>query len=218
MLTDAFGAALPYVSKLIRASYDTTIKRSDGKDALAMMVSSIILLGVETWPYDVVEALLDRSADVNTRFNGGLTPLIAWSFGVKPPMHPGCVIGPLLLLRRGADIDARMDDGTTCAHAIASEGNAHLAAALADGGWLAAADLTLLNNAGETALQVAQRELAFTFDDGDRQLIHDSLRDHAMLWTAKARPLIHRWLSHSLFIPDLAHMVLSFVDSKERGQ
>jgi ankyrin repeat protein len=133
-------------------------------------------------------------------------------------MHPGCTVGPLLLLRRGADIDARSDIGTTCAHAIASGGNHPLASALADGGWLAAADLTLLNNTGETALQIAQRKRDVNPLDANCQVICDLLRDHAALWPNVARPLVRQWLSHSLLIPDLAHVVLSFVDGKERNQ
>jgi hypothetical protein len=172
------------------------------------------------WSYRLTEALLDRGADINTRFNGGLTPLIDWSFGSRVPEDPDCsvTVGPLLLLARGADIDARSDNGTTCAHAIAIGCNLPLAEALTDAGWLAAADLTLRNKAGETALQVAQRMLAEHPNEEHRQVICDLLRDHAALWTNEARPLIHQWLSHSLLIPDLAHVVLSFVDGKERGQ
>jgi ankyrin repeat protein len=184
---------------------------------LALLAILNIPLDTTVWIYRLAEALLDRGTDVNTRFNGGRTPLIKWSAGTKP-MHHGCMFGPLLLLQRGADIDARTDDGTTCAHAIASKGNLPLAEALADAGWLAAADLTLINNASETALQIAQRKLAANSADGNRQVICDLLRDNAALWTTKARPLVHRWLSHSLLIPDLAHVVLSFVDGKERGQ
>jgi len=124
----------------------------------------------------------------------------------------------LLLLQHGADIDARSDAGATSAHAIASWGNLPLAAALADEGWLAAADLALLDNAGETALQIAQRKLDEDRSDGNRRIVCELLRDNATLWTHEARPVVHRWLSHSLLIPDLVHVVLTFVDGKERGQ
>jgi hypothetical protein len=60
--------------------------------------------------------------------------------------------------------------------------------------------------------------LAADPSDADKAIICDLLRDHSTLWVTHARPLMHRWLSHSLLIPDLAHMVLSFVDGKERGQ
>jgi hypothetical protein len=51
----------------------------------------------------------------------------------------------------------------------------------------------------------------------DQSLLCNLLREHAALWTEEARPLIHRWLSDSRLIPDVASMVLSFVDGKERG-
>jgi hypothetical protein len=216
----AFEPVLPHICALTRSSYDTTIKRPDGEDALALLASTGIPCGTSVWSYNLAEALLDRGADVNTRFDGGATPLIAWSFGSKPSMKPGIALGPLLLLKHGADIDVRMNDGTTGAHAIAINGNHPLAEALADAGWLAAADLTLLDNDGDTALQVAQHNLAVdsASDKEGRQVICDLLRDNAALWTNVARPLIHQWLSHSLLIPDLAHVVLSLVDGKERGQ
>jgi hypothetical protein len=181
------------------------------------MVNSVIPVDTNVWSYHLAEALLDRGADVNTRFNG-FTPLIRWSFGMRPPMDPGIAVGPLLLLEHGVDMDARHDNGTICAHAIAMGGNLPLAEALADAGWLAAADLTLLNNASETALQIAQRKLAENPNEGSRRMIYDLLRDHATLWANEARPVVHRWLSHSLLIPDLAYVVLSFVDGKDRGQ
>jgi hypothetical protein len=165
----AFATTLPHVCTLIRSSYDTTIKRPDGKDALALLTSLLIPLSTDVWSYQLAEASLDRGANVNTRFNGGCMPLIRWSLGVKPPMDPGCAVGPLLLLQHGAGINARSDDGTTCAHAIAMGGNHPLAMALAEAGWLAAADLTLLDNNGETALQVAQRMLVANPDEGGRQ-------------------------------------------------
>jgi hypothetical protein len=213
----AFLPALPHVYALIRASYDITIQGPDGKDALALLVGRAIPVDTVVWAYHLTEALLDRGADFNTRFLGGRTPLIYWASGCTPPKHPDCTPGPILLLRRGADIDARSDDGSTCAHNMASKSNRPLAAALANGGWLAAADLTQRDDRGETALQVAQRMLAADPSDADKAIICDLLRDHAALWVTHARPLMHQWLSHSLLIPDLAHVVLSFVDGKERG-
>jgi ankyrin repeat protein len=209
---------MPHICALIHSSYDTTIKRPDGKDALALLVTSAIPATKGVWAYGLAEALLDRGADVNTRFNAGQTPLMSWSYGCSSPQDFDLSAGPLLLLQHGADIDARMEDGTTCAHVIAAKGNRGLAATLADAGWLAAADLTLLNNKGETALQIAQRMLASNPHEGNRQMVCDVLRDNAALWTNVGRPLVHQWLSHSLLIPDLAHVVLSFVDGKERSQ
>jgi ankyrin repeat protein len=213
----AFGAALPHVCKIIRASYDTGIKGANGKDALALLASVAMPLSSDDWAYHLTDALLDRGANVNTRGAGGQTPLMIWSRGVTGPEDPDSVVGPLMLLQRGADIDARSNDGTTCAHAIARSGNAALAEALADAGWLAAADLTLLSHRGETALQMAQRRLK-TEGGANRRTVRNLLIQQPAIWKTQVRPLVHQCLSHSFLIPDLAHMVLSFVDGKERGQ
>jgi len=66
---EAFFSVLPHVCALIRSSYNTTIKRPDGQDALALLVASAIPANTDDWAYRLTEALLDRGADVNTRFN-----------------------------------------------------------------------------------------------------------------------------------------------------
>jgi hypothetical protein len=215
---NASKPALPFLCARIRASYDTSSKGPNGMDALTLLTHLIVPYKEDNWSYRVAEALLDRGADVSARFEGGSTPLIQWSLGNKPPIHPGCAPGPLLLLSRGADIDARDDDGTTPAHAIAMKGNAPLAAALADAGWLTVADLTVLNNKSQTALQVAQEQLQANPGNLDRRVVQDLLGQHAALWKEQARPLIHRCLSQAWLLSDLADIVLSFVDGQERGQ
>jgi hypothetical protein len=118
----------------------------------------------------------------------------------------------------GADIDARDDAGKTVVHWLVEGAHLCTLEGLVDAGWLLVADLSLLSNAGETPLQVAQRQHGAQPTDVKRRVICDLLRATQMMWTAKARPLLHQWLSHSLLIPDMASIVLSFVDGKERGQ
>jgi hypothetical protein len=65
---------------------------------------------------------------------------------------------------------------------------------------------------------VAEQNLRDERKDEGCRIICDLLRDHAVRWINETRPLLHRLLSHSLLIPDLAHIVLSFVDGRERGQ
>jgi ankyrin repeat protein len=210
-------SVLPHICGLIRSSYDTTIKRLHGaesRDALAVLVCSCYPTDMGHWSYSLAEALLDRGADVNTRFGNGWTPLISWCED-QQPIPSGC--GALLLLNRGADIDARDDEGMTAMHCLADDAQVEVCKGLADAGWLAAADLTLLNNKGETALQIAQRKLAENATNGDKRSICNMLHAHALLWKTEARPVVFRWLSHSLMLPDLANIVLSFMDGRERA-
>jgi hypothetical protein len=206
--------ALPRLCALIRSSYDTSIKLSEGRDTLSLLARKSIPEGEEDWPYCLAEALLDPGADVNTRCSAGWTPLMEWCWYIIDAQHIPSACGALLLLQRGADIDAQDADGWTAVHWMVVAGQHAVCKALAEGGWLAAADLTLLNNKGETALQAAQRELQADSEDPGKRSICNLLREHAALWAEEARPLIHRWLSDALRISDVASMVLNYVDGK----
>jgi ankyrin repeat protein len=212
------GALMPQLCALIRDGYDTTIKDEDGLDALALLIATAASKRKTDWVYSLFEALLDRSGNANTRSVDQMTPLIQWNVASE---GNDSATPYLMLLNRAADIDAQDGSGNTVIHWLVAGAEIAVLKELADAGWLTAANLTLLNNAGETALETARRELRVDDDRVDvvkRRVICDLLREQATLRTEEARPLIHLLLSHSLRIPDLAHMVLSFVDGKERGQ
>jgi ankyrin repeat protein len=147
------------------------------------------MLGRGDWSHQLTEALFTCGADINTRFNGGRTPLIEWASWTK---ESACVAPYFLLLERGANIDAQDDTGKTALHWLAWHTHFGILQKLADAGWLAAADLTLLDNAGETPLQIAQRWLRAVPSDVKRRSACDLLREHEALWTNMARPSIHR--------------------------
>jgi hypothetical protein len=210
-------AVILLLCAIIRNSYDVTTKNEDGYDALTLLAQSVCGYDCVDWPVRLADALLDRGADVNARSNNGRTPLIHWALYGGSARARGLV----LLLQRGADIDAHDNRGDTVVHALAGSSSFDALSALAvqaEAGWLLAADLSLRNTAGDTPLQIAQRQLAGYPCELKRQVTCDLLDEHASLWTARARPLLHQWLSYSLLIPDVASIVLSFVDGKERGQ
>jgi hypothetical protein len=210
--------AVPHLCALIRASYDPTIKGPNGKDALALLVCKVIPKAVDHWSYLLAEALLDRGADVNTRFTAGWTPLIHWCAEGSWDANAEAACGPLLLPSCGADIDARDDEGWTAVHWMAVHGHYLMCKALADAGWIMMADLTLVTPGGETPLQIAQRKLGSDDTSPDRRGICSLLREHARLWKEEVRPLLHQWLSHSLLLPDVADIVLSYVDGKKKSK
>jgi len=206
----AITPALPHVCALIRNSYDISL-RHDEWDALSWLTAVSRPLSADDWPHQLASALLDRSCDVNARVKGR-TPLLRWARGTL------CCESLLLLLHRGADIDARSDfNGFTLLHSLAERKEAAMLKQLAEEGWLVVADHSVRNEAGETALELAQWKLAEQPHDFDRREICDVLRAQAALWQTKARPLLHRVLSHSLLIPDLADIVLDYMDGKEHG-
>jgi len=208
-----FQSAIPHVGKLISSSFDPSLTRN-GCNALHVLTYSTFPNLAGDWVYNFAEALLYRGCDVNARDPSGNTPLLEWCSDHVRNMD-SC--GPLLLLKHGADIDARGSDGYTAAHYLAELGHRAVLLGLADGGWLLTADLTLLSNAGESALQVAQRKLTEQPEDSSRREIVELLREQAALWQSQARPLLHSLLSHSLLLPDLADIVLSYIDGQKRS-
>jgi len=165
------------------------------------------------WAYTLPVALLDRGLDVNARC-AGLTPLLRVAKVDSPDM---AAVGPLLLLERGADIDAVDENGWTSVHWMAHNGMVALMSELTGNGWLLVADLTLRNSAGATALENAQHELVAHPVKARVSACCDLLRATEQLWQTQARPLLLEALSHSLLLPDLAHVVLSYVDGQERA-
>jgi len=143
---------------LIRSGYDGSLAHK-GRNALHVLTDSFSEMA-NARCYDIAEALLKCDCDVNARCDEtGFTPLINWccssEHGPDTPLHQSI---PLLLLEHGADIDARSTDGFTAVHWLAFLGKLRVLKALAARGCLTAAVLTLRNNEGKTALQIAQEQ------------------------------------------------------------
>jgi len=209
----ALRPAVPPLCALVRGGYDASLTR-DGWNALHVLTNTAAPRARDSWSYQLAEALLDRGCNVNARDPDGDTPLLNWCALFDTSDMAPC--GPLLLLERGADIDAANSLGTTFAHCLAADGALTLLTQFVETGWLLAADLTQRNKEGETALQIAQRRLEKEPNSPERREVCEWLRVTASLWQSKARPLLHGWLADAL-LPDLAYVVLSFVDGLERS-
>ncbi|HXA51200.1 MAG TPA: ankyrin repeat domain-containing protein [Candidatus Acidoferrum sp.] len=102
---------------------------------------------------DLVQFLLDSGADVNSRGPGeGLTPLAS-------AVNNGAFENARLLLRKGANADARDHSGRTALWYAAVSENSGLITLLLEHG----ADVNARDNAGRTALMHAA-DLCFTWD------------------------------------------------------
>jgi len=90
----------------------------------------------------IVKALCEHGADVNSRGPGGYTPLMASA------MTPASATITKILLDRGAQVNARSNDGTTALMLAASDSNPQTITLLLDSG----ADVNAHDNQGNTPL------------------------------------------------------------------
>ncbi len=138
-----------------------------------------------------VRTLIDRGADPNVRAGvNGWTPLMH-------AVHKHQTGSAIVLLRGGADIDARMQDGKTALMMAAGYGYADMVRALLDRG----ADAYLKTNGGETALTFAvlgstdideftlgkcqTRTVRLLLDRAPNLELQDHVADRAARWLSK---------------------------------
>jgi hypothetical protein len=207
------ATAMPHICQLIRSSFDIRTLR-DGWSALGWLANKVLPYDAQDPCFHLVTALLDCGCDVNTRgAQDGSTALMAW---IKTSNGDSFSAGALFLLARGADLDARDNQGNTAVHCMAQNGKLSLLRTLMQNGLLDERILELTNTGGHTALQIAQTQWAITRDFRRREVC-DLLRVGQQL-AELARPLKLRWLTEKLQIQDLAHIAMSFVDGRERAQ
>jgi hypothetical protein len=210
---ESLATAVPRICEFIRASFDVSMMRN-GWNALGWLISQVVPHDEDDPCFQLAVALIDRGCDVNARReDDGSTPLMAWS---KAPAQGSVGTGAVLIVERGADLDVCDNQGNTAVHWMAQNSRLMLLRALTQNGWLERANLELKNNAGHTALDLAQATWARTRDPRSREVCE--LLRVSQQAVEHARPLKLRWLTEQLQIQDLAHIVMGFVDGKERAQ
>jgi hypothetical protein len=208
----ALGDAVPRICQLIRSSFDINIQR-EGWSALGWLANKVQPHDAQDPGIQLAAALMDRGCDVNMRrAEDGSTPLMAW---IKNSNGDSISTGALFLLDHGADLEARDHQGNTAVHWMAHNGKLSLRT-LMQHRWLERVNLEQTNNDGRTALQLAQAAWSRAHDARHREVC-DLLRVGQQV-AEHARPLKLRWLAKVLQIQDLAHIVMDFVDGKERVQ
>jgi hypothetical protein len=220
----ALATAVPRICELIRSSFDVSIQH-DGWNALGALASKVVPYGDDDPCFQLSSALLDRGCDANARnADNGMTPLMAW---LAVPNIDVAATGVLQVLERGADLDAHDSQDWTALHWMAAFAKGTVLKELIRGGWLSEATLELPNNDGLTALQIAQNSLVRVVEPHSveamqhvpvrRREVCDLLRGMAQM-QAEARPMKLKLLTEILGVTDLAHMVMGFIDGKERAQ
>jgi len=205
----AFEPALPGLIARVRREHNPRLSHG-GLNALQVLVEGAAPASPDSWTYQMADALLDCGCDVNARDSLFCTPLFKWRLDRKEAggTHP---CGPLLLLERGADIDALCWQNNTAIHWLARCYELAVLRALSERGWLAVADLSLRDEQGRTALEVMEGRREIDPSSPERQAIEDLLRAESARWCVEVRPAIREQLEEFL-VSDVAGVVLSYFD------
>ncbi|CAH0387286.1 unnamed protein product [Bemisia tabaci] len=167
---------VPYdaVRVLLKHGADVNCRSPSGETPLHM--------SVQRWAKrhkKVLRLLLESGADVNAACDKGMTPLHIAAGGKGLEDRVKLV---KLLLKYKADVNKKNVAGETALHRASWKGHHHVEEVLLSKG----ADINLLNNLGQTALDLTHDEnifLSSSFDsiDGCPELSRESLQYHAIM-------------------------------------
>jgi hypothetical protein len=209
------GIPLPHLCALIRSSYDCSVLRG-GKTALDVLTCSCVPLRVGVWPYELAAALIDRQpAVLNRRDSDGMTPLLRWGMQAVRWSAPA---GLTLLVERGADVEARDPHGQTVLHQLLQRRCYVMTIAVLD--HIAAETVMAVRDTeGRTLEQsLASSSAEYAAPSGDKEHVKQLLQRAREQWQRQDRPQRLQLLSEEDYlIPDVAQLVLSYLDGCERG-
>ncbi len=183
------------------------------RDSLALLSSLFVPTFSNNMNHDYVvdwaRSLLQRGADVNAREEGGFTPVQSWCSRDDITSAKGI----LELLNAGADLDATQPDGFTALYLLCSNSRLQALRELSDAGWLEMANIDLPGRNGETPMACLQRKLREKPGDAVAKEMIELLSAQKDHWSLFVRPAILAQLGvHEQLIPELAELIVSFID------
>jgi hypothetical protein len=206
----SFQRLLPHFWRLMEG-YDASLRDRKGEHALHVMCSHLVPKVSTCWTYKLAELLLQKGVDPNQPDADGCPPLVRWA-GFRT-IKSAC--GLQLLIRCGADIHATNKQGQTMMHSLIQNKKLSIIEQLLEGGleWL---DCFQPDKKGETIIALAEKAVQERPNDQDSKEIKQMVKVHAQTWRKHVRPLLHSALSHSLLLPELAAMVVDYLDGGGR--
>ena len=185
---------------------------------------ALALLTANAWPdasmsdaIDWAAALIQRGADVHARYIGS-TPLQHWCDW----MATKTAAAVILLLEARADFEASHPHGETALWTLCNNASALMLRELSKAGWLDTVDFDLPGVNGEAPIACLKRKLAAlpgsASDEKSLEMI-ELLSAMKQRWQQLNRPLVLALLEeHEQLVPDLAELIVSYIDGGKAGQ
>jgi hypothetical protein len=204
----------PLINKLLCRPPAVHLRsHADEQNALALFAGLCVpTVKDDAFIMSLTDSILLRGASVHGRDNDGDMPIHSWCKRDDISSAQGII----RLLEAGADLDARtLGLGQTVVHLLCDRKLEQILHELSVAGWLQAVNLDATDQDGQTPSDILNRMLKATpCNDTARQMLQ-------LLWTEKKhwrediRPaLIALLTSHEQLVPELAELVVSFVDQE----
>ena len=206
-------AIKPVLPRLLRSFDPAITDPATGNNALHDVLSRISPTRTEQWLYKLIEALIQHGVDIHQRDKQGRTVALTYAASGGSWHESACSLH--LLLQHGADVNAQDDGGETMTHHLI-HGEAYYVLQDLLEGEVRGLDVFVPNRAGHTAAELAA--IMHVKEPGNPycSAIHRIIQARVEQWHTNTRPAVLSALSEPL-IPDLARLVLGYVDGSGRA-
>ena len=206
--------AIPSLRQQLLRSFDpVTVDAATGNNALHELLRLIWPADPDCWSAEIIQMLIARGVSVHERNKAGCTPLVLQASVLDPTSFSAC--GMRLLLSHGADLNAQDDNGDGMLHHLAKRKAFIALVCLLSGDDVGHLDLHLVNSAGHTPADCAAIQLAQDPTAASAQQMHRLLMTHVAMWRQHVPPIIQSSL-RGVLIPDLAAMVMGYIDGSDK--